>query len=62
MSNLIVKTGQLSLEVADLDKAVTQAQATIVGMGGSVSTSNLSGTGDGRRGLGHVPRAGRPLG
>jgi hypothetical protein len=46
-SNLIVKTGQLSLEVADLDKAVTQAQATIVGMGGSVSTSSLSGTGDG---------------
>lgn len=46
-SNLIVKTGQLSLEVADLDKAVTQAQATIVGMGGSVSMSNLSGTGDG---------------
>jgi hypothetical protein len=46
-SNLIVKTGQLSLEVADLDRAVTQAQATIVGMGGSVSMSNLSGTGDG---------------
>lgn len=46
-SNLIVKTGQLSLEVADLDKAVTQGQATIVGMGGSVSMSNLSGTGDG---------------
>jgi hypothetical protein len=43
---LIVRTGQLSLEVADLDKAVTQAQSTIVGLGGYVSSSNRSGTGD----------------
>jgi hypothetical protein len=43
---LIVRTGQLSLEVADLDKAVTQAQSTIVGLGGYVSSSNRSGTDD----------------
>ncbi|MGA3056629.1 MAG: DUF4349 domain-containing protein [Candidatus Limnocylindrales bacterium] len=43
---LIVKTGQLSLEVTDLDKAVTQAQSTIAGLGGYVSSSNRSGTGD----------------
>lgn len=45
-ATLIVKTGQLSLEVTDLDKAVTQAQSTIVGLGGYVSSSNKSGTGD----------------
>jgi hypothetical protein len=45
-ATLIVKTGQLSLEVSDLDKAVTQAQSTIVGLGGYVSSSNRSGTGD----------------
>ncbi len=43
---LIVKTGQMTLEVTDLDKAVTQAKATIVGLGGYVSSSNGSGTGD----------------
>lgn len=43
---LIVKTGQLSLEVADLDKAVAQGQTAVAGMGGSVSSSNQSGTGD----------------
>lgn len=43
---LIVKTGQLSLEVTDLDKAVTQAQSAIVGLGGSVNSSNRSGSGD----------------
>lgn len=43
---LIVKTGQLSLEVTDLDKAVAQGQTAITGMGGSVSSSNQSGTGD----------------
>jgi hypothetical protein len=43
---LIVKTGQLSLEVTDLDKAVAQAQSAIVGLGGSVSSSNRSGSGD----------------
>ena len=45
-STLIVKTGQLSLEVTDLDKAVTEAQSAIAGLGGSVSSSNRSGTGD----------------
>ena len=43
---LIVKTGQLSLEVPDLDKAVTQAQSAIAALEGSVSSSNRSGTGD----------------
>ena len=39
----IVKTGSMALEVTDLDKAVSQAQATIVGMGGYVSDSSRSG-------------------
>jgi hypothetical protein len=43
-TTLIVKTGQLSLEVGDVDKAVAQAQATITGMGGYVAGSNRSGT------------------
>lgn len=43
---LIVKTGQLSLEVADLDKALTQGQSAVAGMGGSVTSSNQSGAGD----------------
>jgi hypothetical protein len=42
----IVKTGQLALEVADLDKAVTQGQAAINGIGGYVNSSNRSGTDD----------------
>jgi hypothetical protein len=45
-ASLIVKTGQLSLEVTDLDKALTQAQSAIAAVGGSVSSSNRSGTGD----------------
>ena len=40
----IVKTGHLSLEVSGLDSAVNQAQATIVALGGSVDSSNRSGT------------------
>jgi hypothetical protein len=32
----IVKTGSMSLEVSDLDKAVAQAQSTVVGLGGYV--------------------------
>jgi hypothetical protein len=39
----IVKTGSIALEVTDLDKAVSQAQAAIVGMGGYVSDSSRSG-------------------
>ena len=42
----IVKTGQMTLEVADLDTALNQAQTTIGGMGGVVDQSNRSGTGD----------------
>ncbi len=45
-ASLIVKTGQLSLEVTDLDKAVTQARSAVTALGGSVSSSNRSGTGD----------------
>jgi len=43
-TTLIVKTGQLSLEVGDVDKAVTGAQAAVAGLGGYVSGSNRSGT------------------
>jgi hypothetical protein len=42
----IVKTGQMTLEVTDLDGALNQAQATIAGMGGLVDQSNRSGTGE----------------
>ena len=42
----IVKTGSISLEVADLDKAVAQAQSTVVGLGGYVSQSSRSGSKD----------------
>jgi Domain of unknown function (DUF4349) len=45
-SNLIVKTGSMAIEVADLDKAVSQAQATIVGMGGYIGQSSSSGEKD----------------
>jgi Domain of unknown function (DUF4349) len=45
-STQIVRTGQLSLEVNDLDAAVSQAQAAVVGLGGYVDSSNRSGTGD----------------
>ncbi|MGD0861230.1 MAG: DUF4349 domain-containing protein [Candidatus Limnocylindrales bacterium] len=39
----IVKTGSMSLEVSDIDKAVAQAKSAIVGMGGDVSQSSQSG-------------------
>ena len=42
----IVKTGQMTLEVTDLDAALNQAQTTISGMGGLIDQSNRSGTGD----------------
>jgi hypothetical protein len=45
-STFIVKTGQLSLEVTDLDKSVTQGRSAIAALGGTVSSSNRSGTGD----------------
>ena len=42
----IVKTGSMALEVSDLDKAVTQAQSTVVGLGGYVSESSRLGSKD----------------
>jgi hypothetical protein len=42
----IVKIGQMTLEVTDLESALNQAQTTIAGMGGLVDQSNRSGTGD----------------
>jgi hypothetical protein len=42
----IVKTGQMTLEVTDIDAAVNQATSAITGMGGLVDQSNRSGTGD----------------
>lgn len=45
-SSQIIKTGELSLEVSDIDRAVGQAQAAVAGLGGSVDSSNQSGTGD----------------
>ena len=42
----IVKTGALALEVADIDQSTTLAKAAVAGLGGSVSQSNRSGSGD----------------
>jgi Domain of unknown function (DUF4349) len=42
----IVKTGQMTLEVAGIDDAVSHAQAAIAGLGGVVDSSNRYGTGD----------------
>jgi cell division protein FtsL len=42
----IVKTGALSLEVADIDQSTTLAKATVAGLGGTVSQSNRSGSDD----------------
>jgi hypothetical protein len=42
----IVKTGAQSLEVADIDQSTTRAQAAVTGLGGYVSQSNRSGSGD----------------
>jgi Domain of unknown function (DUF4349) len=43
-ASLIVKTGQMTLEVANLDSAVSQAQSTIAGMGGYVASSSRAGS------------------
>jgi hypothetical protein len=42
----IVKTGQMTLEVTDIDAALTKAQSAISGLGGSVDSSSRDGTGD----------------
>jgi len=41
----IVKTGTMTLEVAAIDTALSQAQSVIAGMGGRVDSSNRYGTG-----------------
>lgn len=45
-TSLIVKTGQMSLQVAGLDSAVSLAQTQIIGMGGYVASSTRSGSAD----------------
>jgi hypothetical protein len=42
----IVKTGALALEVADIDQSTTRGQAAVSGLGGYISQSNRSGSGD----------------
>lgn len=42
----IVKTGQMTLEVSDIDAALAKAQSAISGLGGSVDSSSRDGTGD----------------
>ena len=42
----IVKTGQMTLEVNDIDAALTKAQSTIAKLGGYVDSSSRDGTGD----------------
>ncbi len=42
---LIVYTGSLELEVADIDAAVSQAETLITGLGGHVASSNASDSG-----------------
>ena len=43
-ATLIVKTGQMSFEVENLDTAVSRAQSAIYGMGGSVAASSRTGS------------------
>ncbi len=43
---LVVRTGSLSLEVNELDNTILQARARIVGLGGYVSDSERSNSGD----------------
>jgi hypothetical protein len=45
-TSLIVKTGQMTLQVASLDSAVSQAQTQVTGMGGYVASSTRSGSAD----------------
>jgi hypothetical protein len=45
---LIVYNGSLNLEVADINAAVSQAEALIKGLGGHVAASNASDTGSGK--------------
>jgi hypothetical protein len=45
-TSLIVKTGQMTLQVSNLDAAVSQAQSKIAGMGGYVASSSRSGSAD----------------
>lgn len=42
----IIKTGQLSLEVSDIDGAVNRANAAIASLGGTVESSTQYGSGD----------------
>jgi hypothetical protein len=44
-SNQIITTGQMSLEVGDIDAAVNRAEAAIAGLGGSIDSSNQYGSG-----------------
>jgi Domain of unknown function (DUF4349) len=46
-SGTIIKTGELSLEVAGIDDALASAQSTVAAAGGYVASSNRSGTGEG---------------
>jgi len=45
-TSLIVKTGQMTLQVSSLDAAVSQAQSKIAGMSGYVASSSRSGSAD----------------
>ncbi len=42
--NVIIKTGQLSLQVTDIDRSVSAAQSAVTSAGGYVSSSNRSGS------------------
>ena len=42
--NVIIKTGQLSLQVEDIDKAIASSQSTVAAAGGYVAGSNRSGS------------------
>src|SRR5688572_28088045 len=44
---LIVRTGSLDLEVSDVDATLIRARAAVIGLGGYVSDSQRSSTGDG---------------
>jgi hypothetical protein len=44
-ANQIIKTGSMSLEVADIGKAISDSEEAISGLGGTVDSSSQAGTG-----------------
>ena len=59
---LIIRTGQLEIEVADLAAAVATARTRVLAVGGYVSASDETATDWPGKRIGRLPGPGRPLG